>query len=100
MGSTAAEYLKLWTGSDYFGDSHTFKAGTSKIEPGTTPASDVTLYWNTFSAAAEEDGMSRLYGGVHWNFDKTAGRQLGVDLAQNAYQVAHNYFNGIAPSAS
>ncbi|OII65090.1 hypothetical protein BJP40_18205 [Streptomyces sp. CC53] len=99
-GSTAAEYLKLWTGSDYYGDSVTIKAGSSKIEPGTTPASDVTLYWNTFSAAADEDGMSRLYGGVHWNFDKNAGRQLGIDLAQNAYQVANNYFNGIAPSAS
>jgi membrane-associated phospholipid phosphatase len=99
-GSTAAEYLKLWTGSDAFGDSYTMQAGASAIEPGITPAQPVTLQWDTFSEAADEDGMSRLYGGVHWRYDMEAGRQLGIDLAQNAYNVAQGYFNGQAPATS
>jgi hypothetical protein len=44
--------------------------------------------------------MSRLYGGVHWRYDMEAGRQLGIDLAQNAYNVAQGYFNGQAPATS
>lgn len=96
-GSVAGEYLKLWTGSDYYGDQITFKAGTSKIEAG-TPKTDVTLAWNTFSQAAVEDGMSRLYGGVHVRADMEAGRQMGINIANNAYNVANNYFNGIAPT--
>ena len=36
-GAAAAEFLRLWTGSDYYGDSYTFKAGTSTIEPGHDP---------------------------------------------------------------
>ncbi|MCH0540161.1 vanadium-dependent haloperoxidase [Streptomyces sp. MUM 203J] len=97
-GSTAAEFLKQWTGSDYYGDKVVVKAGSSKIEPGITPATDVQLKWNTFSEAADQDGMSRLYGGVHWRFDAEAARQLGIDIAQNAYAVAQTYFNGTATS--
>ena len=27
--------------------------------------------------AAEEAGLSRIYGGIHFNFDNTAGLELG-----------------------
>lgn len=37
-----------------------------------------------FSAAADEAGMSRVYGGIHFNFDNTAGlesgRAVGTDV--------------------
>ncbi|MFD5326432.1 vanadium-dependent haloperoxidase [Streptomyces sp. NPDC127092] len=95
-GATAAESLKLWTGSDAFGDSFTFKAGTSTFEPGVTPAADVTLKWNTFTEAAEEDGISRIYGGVHWPFDNTEGQKLGRAVAQDTYNTAMRYINGTA----
>lgn len=35
----------------------------------------------SLSAAAEEDGQSRIYLGVHWRFDKTAGLAQGRALA-------------------
>ena len=38
-----AEILKLFTGSDDFGGSVTFRAGSSNAEPGLTAKEDVTL---------------------------------------------------------
>lgn len=41
--------------------------------------------FTSFSAAAEEAGMSRIYGGIHWDFDNreglTCGRKLGEYVA-------------------
>ncbi|MBO0913732.1 vanadium-dependent haloperoxidase [Streptomyces laculatispora] len=95
-GGTAAESLKLWTGSDKFGASFTAKAGSSVYEPGLTPASDVTLKWDTLSQAATEDGMSRVYGGGHWTFDVVEGQKLGRTVAKTAFGAAMKYINGTA----
>jgi hypothetical protein len=95
-GATAAESLKLWTGSDKFGDSHTVKAGSSVFEPGLTPASDVTLKWETLSEAAAEDGISRIYGGGHWTFDNFEGQKVGRNVAKATFAVAKKYINGTA----
>ena len=37
--------------------------------------------YDSFSEAAEEAGMSRIYGGIHWAFDNTAGAELGTDIS-------------------
>ncbi|QTE01603.1 vanadium-dependent haloperoxidase [Streptomyces cyanogenus] len=95
-GATAAESLKLWTGSDKFGDSYTAKAGSSTYEPGVTPASDVTLKWDTLSEAAREDGLSRVYGGGHWTFDIDEGQKVGRNVAKATFAVAMKYINGTA----
>lgn len=44
------------------------------------PSQMVTRHFDSFSAAAEEAGMSRIYGGIHFNFDDTAGRSLGQQV--------------------
>jgi hypothetical protein len=54
FSAAAATVLQLFTGSDRFGDSVTFATGTSAVEPGITPASPVTLYWDRFTAAANQ----------------------------------------------
>jgi hypothetical protein len=59
FSAAAAEVLRLFSGSDYFGETVTFPAGTSNIERGITPASTVTLHWWMFSEAADEAGFSR-----------------------------------------
>jgi hypothetical protein len=41
--------------------------------------------YTSFSQAADEAGMSRVYGGIHWQFDNSAGLQAGRALAQNVY---------------
>ncbi|MFI5527032.1 vanadium-dependent haloperoxidase [Kitasatospora sp. NPDC051853] len=98
-GAAWGEYMKLFTGSDTYGESAVVKAGTLKYDTN-APATDITLTWPTFSAAAAQDGMSRLYGGVHWRFDMEQGAVLGRNLANNAYTVANKYFNGITPNVA
>jgi hypothetical protein len=63
FSAAGAQVITTFIGSNNFGVSVTVPAGTSRIEPRTaerpgTPAKDVTLYWPTFSAAANEAGMS------------------------------------------
>jgi hypothetical protein len=92
--AAAARILELWTGSDKFGDSVTLAAGSSQIEPGITPARPVTLKWETFTGAANEAGMSRRYGGIHFAHADLAGRKLGRLVAEKAWAKAQTYFDG------
>lgn len=47
--------------------------------------------FTSFSQAAQEAGMSRIYGGIHWQFDNqgglTAGKSLGQYVAGNFVKV-------------
>jgi hypothetical protein len=92
-----AQILELWTGSSHFGASVTLPAGSSKIEPGVTPARSITLHWETFADAADEAGISRRYGGIHFRSADLAGRLLGRLAAAQAWTKAQGYFNGDAP---
>jgi len=40
--------------------------------------------WPSLSAMAEENGMSRLYGGVHWELDHKQAMRAGIDIARHA----------------
>ncbi|MFF8835777.1 vanadium-dependent haloperoxidase [Streptomyces sp. NPDC015130] len=91
--AVAAETLKLYTGSDRYGNTGVIKAGSSKIEPG-MPSKDVRLKWNTFSEAAKEVGDSRIYGGAHWQFDHDSADEQGRDLAKDVWKVSLSYFDG------
>jgi hypothetical protein len=94
--AAAARILALWTGSDHFGESVTLPAGSSRIEPGVTPAKPITLKWETFTEAADEAGMSRRYGGIHFVRADLAGRQLGHLVADKVWPKAQTYFDGTA----
>ena len=47
-------------------------------------------------AAAEEAGMSRIYGGIHWRFDNTDGLATGKTLGE--YVVRHHLRPRTAPA--
>jgi len=48
---------------------------TSEVLPG------VERPFTSFSAAAEEATLSRIFGGQHFRFDLTTGQRLGRDVA-------------------
>lgn len=90
--AAAAELLRLFTGSDNFGYPITFKKGSSTIEPGVTPAREITLHWATFSEAADQAGMSSRYGGIQFAAGDLAGRKLGRLAAQRAWARVQGLF--------
>jgi hypothetical protein len=96
FSAAGAEILKQFTGSDRFGGSVTFPAGSSRVEPGLTPATDLTLTWPTFSDAANQAGISRRYGGIHFEQGDLDARETGREVAHQCWQKAQSYFNGIA----
>jgi len=94
FSASAAEIFKLFTGSDFFSNSVTFAPGASRFEPGLTPTDEVTLFWETFSDAADEAGISRIYGGIHFDDGDLLGRQLGRDVGGKVYDRTLFFING------
>lgn len=94
FSAAGATILELFSGSDKFGGSVSFGAGESRFEPGVTPTSDLTLAWNRFSFAADEAGLSRIYGGIHFDDGDINGRSLGQDVAASVFAQALFFING------
>lgn len=94
FSAAGAEVLRLFTGSDDFGGSYIFEAGRSKVEPGFTPRSRLTLSWATFTDAAVQAGMSRRYCGIHFADADIAGRELGRKTGRQVWEKARRLING------
>jgi hypothetical protein len=94
FSAAGAEILGLFTGSERFGGSTTLPAGSSRIEPGAVPRGDVTLSWTTFSDAADQAGISRRYGGIHFEQGDLDGRAVGRAVARIAWRKAEDYWEG------
>ena len=94
FSAAAAEILKQFTGRDAMNLSATVRAGSSPVEPGVAPAADVTLSWRTFSEAADEAGLSRRIGGIHFRDGDYAGRALGRQVGAQAWATARSYIRG------
>jgi hypothetical protein len=94
FSAAGAEILRRFTGNDRFGGSATIPAGSSKTEPGLVPSRDVTLSWATFSEAANEAGMSRRYGGIHFEQGDIDARATGKIVAGKAWRKAQEYWEG------
>jgi hypothetical protein len=93
----AAEVLTAVTGSEFFPGgraSVTVKAGALLHEEG--PTADIVLEWATYDDAADQAGVSRLYGGIHIAADDVEGRKAGAVCGTDAWALALRYFEGTA----
>jgi hypothetical protein len=91
----AAEVLTAITGSEYFPgglSEWTIPTGSLHVEYG--PTRDVTLQWASYYDAADQAGISRLYGGIHIAADDFAGRRVGSACGKAAWEKAQGYFEG------
>jgi hypothetical protein len=84
ISGACAEALRLFTGSDYFGEK-------VKLVPGalTEPENlgdTVVLEFPTFTETANMAGISRVLGGYHIQADNIAGLQLGRDVAHEVWK--------------
>lgn len=92
----AAEVLAAITGSSFFPGglaTYTASANTSlTFEKGPTQA--VQLQWGTYFDAADQAGLSRIWGGIHPSADDLPGRRTGARCGQGAWALARQYFDG------
>ena len=91
----AADVLAAYTGSPYFpgGEfTQTFSPGYLKFERG--PSKPLALQWATYYDAADQAGLSRIYGGIHIAADDFAGRRIGSKVGKQAWALAERYFAG------
>lgn len=94
----AAEVMALFTGSEYFpgGLGEMTFAMNEFLDFELGPEEDVTLQWATYFDAADEAGISRLWGGIHVPPDDLAGRIMGSQIGIDSYEWARLFFNGVA----
>jgi len=92
----AAEVLAGITGSPFFPGgmgTYTSPANTGLgFEKG--PSQTVQLQWATYFDAADQAGISRIYGGIHPPVDDFTGRRVGSQCGQAVYALARQYWDG------
>lgn len=88
-----AELLTAITGSQFFpGGIGSYTITNLLNELG--PSQPVTLQWATYYDAADQVGLSRIWGGIHPPADDFAGRRVGATCGQGAWTLARKYFDG------
>lgn len=93
---SAAEVLAAFTGSPFFpGGMGTYDAvaNTSLVnERG--PSQNIQLQWGTYFDAADQAGLSRIWGGIHPPVDDFTGRRTGSQAGKGVWALAQRYWNG------
>lgn len=92
FSAAGAEILRLFTGSDRFGGSVAFPPGSSRVEAALVPAQPITLIWRTFTDAANQAGISRRYGGIHFKAGDLVGRAIGKQVADITWVKVQKLF--------
>jgi hypothetical protein len=92
----AAEVLAHLTGDEFFpGGVGSFTAARNAyLNFDTGPTTDLVLQWATYFDAADQAGISRLYGGIHLPADDTPGRVIGSQCGLAAWRLAAKYYTG------
>ncbi|GEP44118.1 phosphatase PAP2 family protein [Brevifollis gellanilyticus] len=76
--------------ANFFGtDDITFTTDTESNQ-----VAGLTRTFNSFTDAAEEAGMSRIYGGIHWMDDNIDGAILGEQVGNWVY---NNFLGSVTP---
>jgi hypothetical protein len=70
-------------------------AGSSVIEPGVTPATDITLGpWATFTEFEQTCGLSRVWGGVHFLSSLSAAQEMCRPIGDLAFEFVDRHIRG------
>ena len=77
--------------ADTFGDSHPFTMTTAEVDAAgpfseKIPMLPPTRSFDSFSSAAMECALSRVYLGIHFRYDSVAGNELGHRIGRYAVQ--------------
>lgn len=121
FSAASATVLRNYLGSDqYVGSAWILPQGQSLFEPqiddplapnyvagvtdvpnegtqtiGYSPSSDIVLQYSTWTEAAMQAGISRLYGGIHIASDNIDGADIGNKVGVAVWTKANKLFNGM-----
>ncbi|MEM7645972.1 MAG: vanadium-dependent haloperoxidase [Pseudomonadota bacterium] len=88
----AAEVLTHITGDKYFpGGLGTFEAPELEFE--WAEHEKFEFQWATYYDAADQSGISRIYGGIHASYDDLPARKIGAEVGIRAGKTADQFFN-------
>jgi hypothetical protein len=93
FSAAAAEVLRQFTGSDEYGDYYLVEPGKVGFDSA-YPKQPIGLSWGSFTEAAEQAGLSRLYGGIHFNNGNEFGKSMGKIVGTQVFQKSLSYFSG------
>lgn len=93
FSAAGAAVLELFTGSPDFRASVEIDFFLFQED---SLGSTITLQWETFDEAADEAGLSRIYGGIHFEDGDLNGRLLGEEIGVEVYEMAQTYIVGTA----
>lgn len=90
-----AQAARLFLGTDALNWSVPAPKGSSVVEPGITPATDIVLGpWASWTEFETECGQSRLWGGVHFRASIEEGTRLGRPIGELAFQFVKRHVDG------
>ncbi|HTL57893.1 MAG TPA: vanadium-dependent haloperoxidase [Candidatus Limnocylindrales bacterium] len=89
----AAEVMTAFTGSKWFPNGLGSYTITRLIDEA-GPTQPVTLQWASYYDAADQVGLSRIWGGIHPPVDDFTGRRVGAQVGQTAWALARKFFEG------
>ncbi len=92
--SAHAQASRRFLGSDMLGWRVAAPKGSSLVEPGVTPATDIVLQFDTWSQFEQQCGQSRLWGGVHFQPAIDASKPVCKAIGDKAYQYVQNLIDG------
>jgi hypothetical protein len=58
------------------------------------PTEDIELQFATYQDAADQAGISRLWGGIHVEADDFGGRIMGFTIGRDVFALAKKYSTG------
>ncbi|MDB6030090.1 MAG: Alkaline phosphatase [Verrucomicrobiales bacterium] len=93
---SAAEVLAAMTGTPFFPGGmavYNVQAGHG-IDTEYGPSQSFQVQWATFYDAADQAGLSRIWGGIHPPIDDFTGRQVGSQCGIGVWNLVSKYFDG------
>lgn len=87
---------RLFLGDDNIFFPTSFPAGSSRVEPGFTPAADTTVTYTTWSDFNADCGQSRVWAGVHFQAAVDESRELCPVFGEMAYDYLLDLIDGVA----
>jgi hypothetical protein len=92
--------------ADFYGTDNIAFSFTSDEFNGTTTDNqgnvrpEITRHYTSFTQASEENAASRIYLGIHWDFDLTAGINSGNRIANFIFKQKFDPLNHAMPGGS